>query len=77
MSFGNKQSYFLLRDLQVVGISPEMVPSPEQGRFSGRTASFSLWTGMFRDGMYSISDETYCCDLVVFASFWELVMTFG
>jgi len=58
VSFGNKSSFFLLWDLQVVGISPEWVSRPEQGRSSGRTASFSLWTGMFRDGISSIPDET-------------------
>jgi hypothetical protein len=39
-------------------ISPEWVRSPEQGKSSGRTANFSLWTGTFWDGISSIRDET-------------------
>ena len=39
-------------------ISPEWVTGPEQGKSSGRTATFSLWTGMFRDGISSIPGET-------------------
>ena len=31
---------------------------PEQGKSSGRIATFSLWTGMLRDGIYSIPGET-------------------
>jgi len=31
-------------------ISPECVKGPEQGKSSSRIATFSLWTGMFRDG---------------------------
>jgi len=46
------------RDLPVVRISPEWVTGPEQGKSSGRIATFSLWTGMFRDGISSIPDET-------------------
>jgi hypothetical protein len=42
----------------VLNISPEWVMGPEQGKSSGRTATFSLWTGMFRDGISSIPDET-------------------
>ena len=42
----------------MVKISPELVTGPEQGKSSGRIATFSLWTGMFRDGISSISDET-------------------
>ena len=30
-----------------------MVTGPVQGKSSGRTATFSLWTGMFRDGISS------------------------
>jgi len=37
----------------VVKISPEWVTGPEQGKSSGRIATFSLWTGMFRDGISS------------------------
>jgi len=42
----------------MVKISPEWVTDPEQGTFSGRIGTFSLWTGMFRDGISSIPDET-------------------
>jgi len=35
----------------VVKISPEWVTGAEQGKSSGRIATFSLWTAMFRDGM--------------------------
>ena len=31
----------------MVKISPEWVKGPEQGKSSGRIATFSLWTGMF------------------------------
>jgi hypothetical protein len=41
----------------VVKISPECVTGPEQGKSSGRIATFSLWTGMFRDGISSIPGE--------------------
>jgi len=37
----------------VVKISVEWVMGPEQGKSSGRIASFSLWIGMFRDGISS------------------------
>ena len=42
----------------MVKISPEWVKGPEQGKSSGRIATFSLWTGMFRGGISSIPDET-------------------
>jgi hypothetical protein len=42
----------------VVKISPEWVTGPEQGKSSGRVATFSLWTGVFRDGISSIPDKT-------------------
>ena len=42
----------------MVKISPEWVTVPEQGKSSGRIATFSLWTGMFRDGISSIPGET-------------------
>ena len=42
----------------MVEISPAWVTGPEQGKSSGRIATFSLWTGMFRDGISSISGET-------------------
>jgi len=55
----------------VVKISPEWVTGPEQGISSSRIATFSLWTGMFRDGIFSIPGETviYRCDSVVMSSF--------
>jgi len=46
------------RDLPVVKISPEWVTGPEQVKSSGRIATFSLWTGMLRDGISSIPGET-------------------
>ena len=42
----------------MVKISPEWVTGPEQGKSSGRTATFNLWTGMYRDGISSIPCET-------------------
>jgi hypothetical protein len=56
----------------VVKISPELATGPEQGKSSGRIATFSLWTGMLRDGISSIPDETvrlYRYDSVVISSF--------
>jgi len=44
--------------LPVVKICPEWVTSPEQGKLSSRTATYSLWTGMFWDGISSILDES-------------------
>ena len=41
--------------LPVVIISPEWFTGPEQGKSSGRTAAFSLWTGMFRDRISCIA----------------------
>jgi len=43
----------------VVKISPEWVMGQEQGKSGGRIATFSLWTGMFRDGISSIPGETF------------------
>ena len=43
---------------QLLKISPKWVTGPEQGKSSGRIATFSLWTGVFRDGISSIPDET-------------------
>ena len=43
---------------QWLKISPEWVTGPEQGKTSGRIATFSLWTCMFRDGISSIPGET-------------------
>ena len=42
----------------MVNISPEWVTGPEQGKSSGRIATFSPWTGMFRDGISSVPGET-------------------
>ena len=42
----------------MVKISPEWATDPEQGKSSGRIATFSLWTGVFRDGISSIPGET-------------------
>ena len=42
----------------MVRISPEWVTGPEQRNSSGRIATFSLWTGMFRDGISSIPGDT-------------------
>ena len=42
----------------MVKISPEQVTGPEQGKFSGGIVTFSLWTGMFRDGISSVPGET-------------------
>ena len=42
----------------MVKISPEWVTGPEQGNSNGRIATFRLWTGMFRDRISSIPDET-------------------
>ena len=39
-------------------MSPEWVMGPEQGKSSGRVATFSLWTGLLRDGISCIPDET-------------------
>ena len=44
--------------LPVVKISPEWVMGLEQGTFRGRIATFSLRTGMFRDGISSIPGKT-------------------
>jgi len=37
----------------VVKVSPELVMGPERGKSSGRVVTFSLWTGMFWDGISS------------------------
>jgi len=42
----------------VAKISPELVTGPEQGKSIGRIATFSLRTGMFRDGIFSSPVET-------------------
>jgi len=58
VSISSCLSGFFPWDLPVVKISPECVTGPEQGKSSGRIATFSLWTGVFRDGISSIPDET-------------------
>ena len=58
IQFEENLSGFFPWDLPVVKISPEWVTDPEQGTSSGRIADFSFWTGMFRDGISSISVET-------------------
>jgi len=42
----------------VVKIPPEWVTGPEQGKSSGSITNLILWTGMFKDGISSIPDET-------------------
>ena len=42
----------------MVKISPGWVTGPEHGKSSGRIATFSLLTGMFRNCISSISGET-------------------
>jgi len=42
----------------VFKIFPEWVTGPEQGKSSGRIATFSFWSGMFRDGISSIPGVT-------------------
>jgi hypothetical protein len=42
----------------VIEMSPEWVTGPEYGKSSGRIETFSLWTGVFWDGISSIPDET-------------------
>ena len=57
-SFKENLTGFFPRNLPVVKISPEWVTGPEQGKSSGRIDTFNLWTGMFRDGISFIPDET-------------------
>jgi hypothetical protein len=42
----------------LIGMCPKWVTGPEQGKSSGRIATFSLWTGVLWDGISSIPDET-------------------
>jgi hypothetical protein len=42
----------------VIEIPPECVKGPEQDKSCGRVAAFSLWTGVFWDGVSSFPDET-------------------
>ena len=55
---GKNLSGFFPWDLPVVKISLEWVTGPEQGKCSGGFATFSLWTGIFWDGISSIPGET-------------------
>jgi len=57
LSFKENLSGFFPGDLSVVKISSEWVTGPQQGKSSGRIITFSLWTGMFRDGISSILGE--------------------
>ena len=45
-------------ELPVVKIPREWVTGPGQGKSSGMITTFSLWIGMFRDGISSIPGET-------------------
>jgi len=42
----------------VVKIFPELVTGQEQDKSSGRVATYSLWTCMFRDDISSVPGET-------------------
>jgi len=55
----------------VVKISPEWVTGPEQGKSSGRIATFSLWTGMFRNGISSLPCETVNTAVTQSSFRWE------
>jgi len=57
-SFGNNPTGLSLSDFPVVKISLELVTSSKHCKASSRTATSSLWTGMFWDGISSIPDET-------------------
>jgi len=43
---------------QWLKIPPEWVTGPEQDKSSGRIATFSIWTGMFRDDISCIPGGT-------------------
>jgi len=51
-------SGFFLFVVPLGRISCEWVTIPEQGKSSGSIATFSLWIGVFWNGVSSISDET-------------------
>jgi hypothetical protein len=60
--------------MPVVRISLEWAMSPEQGKSSGMIATFSLWTGMFGIAYPPfLMKQLYCCDLIVMASFVEII----
>lgn len=68
-SLGNNPSVFFLRGLSVVRIFPHWVLSPDEGKSSCRTATYSLRTGMFWHGIYFFPEETlYPSDSFVIAS---------
>ena len=46
----------------MVKISPEWVTGPEQGKSSGRIATFSPWTGKFREMKYMRTAGYTCTD---------------
>jgi len=48
---------FIPWELPVIKIFREWIVGPEQGKSSGRIATFNLWTGKFRDGISSIPGE--------------------
>jgi hypothetical protein len=48
---------FFLWDLPVIEMSPEWVTGPEQGKSSGRIATFSPRTGLLWDDISYIPDE--------------------
>ena len=56
-SFRKHLSGFFPWDLPVVRISSEWVTGPEQGKSSGRIATFSLWTGIFKLKIIPILDK--------------------
>ena len=41
----------------MVKISPEWVTGPEQGKSSGRIATFSLWTGIYYEKELDIDNK--------------------
>ena len=53
----------------MVKISPQWVTGTEQGKSSGRIATFGLCTGMFRDDISSIPGETFIPLRLVISSF--------
>lgn len=66
----------------MVGMAPERVTGPEQGKSNGKFATFSCWTGIL--GMAFPPDErNYTTDSVVIATFVGTVchekvrLTFG
>jgi len=58
MELGHLLTRSGLKHPEVFKIPPECVTGPDQGKCSGRIATFSLWTGVFLDGISSIPGET-------------------